>query len=146
MKSNLNLATIIFAAILILNACKNKEAETAVEETSQMESVMATHDEIMPYMSEIGQLIRQLEEGMDSTQDDDARMGVIADLKSANEDMMTWMMEFGDDFDSEEVLDGKPLNEDKTQKLIAYEKSIDQLREDMQQSMKKAKSYLEGQN
>jgi hypothetical protein len=107
-----------------------------------MEEIVAVHDELMPKMSEISLLITQLEERMDSTQADSIRQVVVMDLKSANEAMMTWMMDFSNDYDSEEVMEGKELTPEKEALLDTYTSSVMELKDKMEGAMERAKALL----
>jgi hypothetical protein len=107
-----------------------------------MEEIVAVHDELMPKMSEISLLITQLEERMDSTQADSIRQVVVMDLKSANEAMMTWMMDFSNDYDSEEVMEGKELTPEKEALLDTYTSSVMELKDKMEGAMERAQALL----
>ncbi len=119
-----------------------KTSNETTEEVTQMEEIVAVHDELMPKMSEISLLITQLEERMDSTQADSIRQVVVMDLKSANEAMMTWMMDFSKDYDSEEVMEGKELTPEKEALLDTYTSSVMELKDKMEGAMERAQALL----
>ena len=57
--------------------------------------------------------------------------------------MMNWMVDFGNAFDSAEVLDGKELTEEKKKTLDAFENSVNELKSSMETAISDAKSLLE---
>ena len=136
---------VLLLVFVIFSSCKEKTEKTSnetTEEVTQMEEIVKVHDELMPKMSEISLLITQLEERMDSTQADSIRQVVIMDLKSANQAMMTWMMDFGKDYDSEEVMEGKELTPEKEALLDTYTSSVLELKDKMEGAMKRAQALL----
>lgn len=136
---------ILLLVFVVIASCKEKTEKTSnetTEEVTQMEEIVAVHDELMPKMSEISLLITQLEERMDSTQADSIRQVVVMDLKSANEAMMTWMMDFSKDYDSEEVMEGKELTPEKEALLDTYTSSVMELKDKMEGAMERAQALL----
>ena len=107
-----------------------------------MEQVIAVHDELMPKMGTIGELIGKLEASMDSTNVDSMKVTAIQNLKDANQEMMTWMIDFGNAFDSEEVLDGKELNEEKRYVLGEFQNSVNDLKSSMESAIANAEKLL----
>jgi hypothetical protein len=133
---------IVLIAILVLSlsACKDKVKEP--EGPTQMEEVIAVHDELMPKMGAIGELIGKLEASIDSTNVDSMKVTAIQNLKGANQEMMTWMMAFGDTFDSAEVLDGKELTEEKQKALGEFQNSVNDLKSSMENAISNAEKLL----
>lgn len=133
---------LFFVAILFLSfsACKEKVSEPTGP--TQMEQVIAVHDELMPKMGTIGELIGKLEASMDSTNVDSMKVTAIQNLKGANQEMMTWMIDFGNAFDSEEVLDGKELNEEKRYVLGEFQNSVNDLKSSMESAIANAEKLL----
>lgn len=131
---------IIAILTLSLTACKDKVKEP--EGPTQMEEVIAVHDELMPKMGTIGELIGKLEVSIDSTHVDSMKVTAIQNLKGANQEMMTWMMAFGDTFDSAEVLDGKELTEEKQKALDAFQNSVNDLKSSMENAISNAEKLL----
>jgi len=132
---------LILALATSVFACKQKE--TKPEGPSPMEQVMAVHDELMPKMSTIGGLISKLEATKDSTQADSVKLKVIHDLKGANNQMMTWMMDFGNAFETDEVMDGKALSEEKMKTLEGFQKSVNELKVQMNSAIEAGEKVLE---
>jgi hypothetical protein len=56
--------------------------------------------------------------------------------------MMDWMAGFGERFDSEEILDGKPLSEQKQQWLLEEEEKVKAMKEQVNSSIARAKALL----
>lgn len=137
---NLFLAlTLVFA----ITSCKEKETQEEPQGPSQMEQVVAIHDELMPKMSDIASMITKLEANIDSTNVDSIKVKAIAELKMANGGMMNWMKDFGSAFESDEIMNGAPLNDEKKKTLDAFEKSANELRVQMESAIKNAESALE---
>ena len=107
-----------------------------------MRKVIAIHDEVMPKMGGFGKLVGEL-----STKEDSTEMGLKykqarEDLQAAHKSMMDWMQNFGDKFDSDEVLNGKPLSETKQQWLDEEEVKIKAVRDQINKSLENAKAIL----
>ena len=135
---------ILAALVLSFAACKNKETEPeAPAGPTQMEQVVAIHDELMPKMSTIGELIAKLEANIDSANVDSIKIKAIADLKSANQSMMSWMKDFGATFESDEIMKGAALSEEKKAALNEFELSVHALKAEMQTVIENAQSALD---
>ena len=96
------------ACLLVSTSCK--EEKKAPEGPTQMEKVMAIHDEVMPKMSTIGKLVGELRPKVDSTEVGQQYEEAMKDLQDANTAMMDWMKEFGDRFNHDEIMNGKELS------------------------------------
>ncbi|PQB03583.1 hypothetical protein [Aureitalea marina] len=146
MKFNLPLSLVAVCFLLI--SCKNdgkKEEAELAQEATKMEMIVEVHDELMPKMSEISLMITQLEGSMDGTEADSLKTKAVEDLKDANQAMMTWMMEFSDDYDSEEVMEGKELTPEKEALLDTYEASVMELKTTMEGAMDRGQALLDAQ-
>jgi len=132
---------LIAAALLvsITHACK-ESAKT--EKQSQMQHVLAVHDEVMPKMGTIGKLIAQLEDKIKETDNPDALIEARTDLREANKAMMDWMKGFGDSFEGDEIMKGKVLTEEKQKILDLEEKKVEALRDQINNSIKNAEEVL----
>ena len=101
------------------SSCKEEK------ETSQMKEVMAIHDEVMPKMSQLGDLVGELNsKENDSTEIGMKYMEARKELQSAHKSMMDWMQNFGNRFDSDEILNGKELSAQKQEWLDEEEKKV----------------------
>lgn len=136
----------LFMALLVVilfTACKEKETKTEEPQgPSQMEQVVAIHDELMPKMSVIGELISKIEANIDTLNVDSVKVKSIVELKSANESMMNWMMGFGSAFETNEIMNGADLTEDKKQTLNEFEHSANDLKVQMETAIKNAEDVL----
>lgn len=131
---------LIYTFILINFSCKQEKK--ASDEPTQMDKVMAVHDEVMPKMSTLGKLVGELKSKVDTTETGQQYEAAMIDLQAANKSMMDWMMGFGDRFDSDEILDGKELTEEKQKWLDEEEVKVNALKEQINSSIKKAETLL----
>lgn len=130
----------IFFVLFLLSACK--EEKKVLEGPTQMEQVMAVHDEVMPKMGKLGKLVGELKSKVDTTETGRQYEAAMKDLQAANTNMMDWMMSFGNRFDSDEILDGKELSEEKQGWLNEEETKVNALKEQINSSIKKAETLL----
>lgn len=127
-------------SLIGLSSCKEQK------EPTQMQKVMAIHDEVMPKMSQLGDLVGELnEKENDSTEIGQKYMQARKDLQAAHKSMMDWMQNFGNRFDPEEILNGKALSEQKKQWLDEEEEKVKKLKNDIIQSIENAESLLKSE-
>lgn len=138
MKTRLFLA--LFCASLLTTSCK--EEKKSGEAPSKMEAVMAIHDEVMPQMGAIGKLVAALKPKVDSTENGQACAKAMKDLQQAHEAMMEWMQGFGEQFDSDEIINGKPLTKEKEQLLEEEAKKVKAVKEQINSSIARAEAIL----
>ncbi|NDV15217.1 hypothetical protein GO009_04200 [Muricauda sp. TY007] len=132
---------ILSCAILFLSfSCK--EEKRAPKSSSQMEEVMAIHDEVMPKMSTIGKLVGELKPKVDSTETGQQYEIAMKDLQDAHKTMMDWMKDFGDRFNHEEILNGKELSEEKQRWLDEEEEKVKVVKEKINGSIARAQALL----
>lgn len=95
---NMKVLTILFTTSLILFSCNlNQNAGEAEYALKKMHTeVMEIHDEVMPRMSDIGKLKKQLKEKLNSpeTTKQDSIQQLIYQLEEADNAMMDWMGNF----------------------------------------------------
>jgi len=139
MKRTVFLIWVLSAAFT--GGCKDKKRSE--HGASQMEEVMAIHDEVMPRMNTIGKLVGQLKPMADSTEAGQKYEAAMKDLQAAHKAMMEWMQGFGNRFDSGEILDGKPLSEEKQRWLDEEEEKVKALRKQINNSIARAEAVLE---
>lgn len=132
--------------LLVFVSCKKKEETKTTSEPTQMRRVMEVHDEVMPKMGTIGKLIKQLESQPDSISNKAEYKKAAADLKDAHDYMMTWMQDFGKRFDSDEVMKGKALSEEKKIWLNEEEEKVKIMRDKVMNSIQNAKAILKETN
>lgn len=136
---------IAIALSLIListSSCKNQKAEVT-ETPTKMEEVLAIHDEVMPKMATIAKLVEKLKSKTDSTGNNKKYKDAMTDLQEAHTSMMDWMKGFGERFDHEEVMKGKPLSEEKKVWLAEEEQKVKAMREKVLKSISNAQQVLQ---
>ncbi|MBA4745024.1 MAG: hypothetical protein H2058_07185 [Muricauda sp.] len=132
---------ILSCAVLFLSfSCKEEKKTT--ESTTQMEKVMAIHDEVMPKMGTIGKLVGELKPKVDSTKTGQQYEIAMKDLQDAHKTMMDWMKDFGDRFNHEEILNGKELSEEKQRWLDEEEEKVKIVKEKINGSIARAEALL----
>lgn len=137
----LRIGFLLVMSLFLINCKSEKKAHNAA---SKMEEVMRIHDEVMPKMGQLGKLVGELKPMVDSTENGKATEEAVEDLQQAHKAMMDWMTGFGNRFDSEEILNGKELSEQKKQWLEEEEEKVKALREQINRSIEKAEKVLEG--
>ena len=126
---------------LFLTACSEKQESTAMKE------VMVIHDQTMPRMGELGQLVGKLKAiENDSTEMGIAYMDARKDLQNANEEMMNWMKNFGDQFTPDEIINGAALSKDKVKLLTEEKRKAQQMQQHIENSITNAQNLLDKQN
>lgn len=131
---------LIISIILGLVSCK-QEKKTP-EGPTQMEQVMAIHDEVMPKMGTLAKYTAELKAKVDTTEMGRQYEAAMKDLQNANTSMMDWMMGFGDRFDSDEILNGKELTAQKLAWLNEEEEKVKAVKEQINSSIAKAEELL----
>ncbi|MFM1878651.1 MAG: hypothetical protein RLZZ241_1517 [Bacteroidota bacterium] len=134
--------TLIIASLILgisISSCKSGSDK---QEPSKMEAVMAVHDEVMPKMSEIGKLVSQLKPLADSTENGLPYLKAMTDLQAAHASMMDWMKGFGDRFNYEEIMEGKPLSDQKQAWILEEEVKVNAMRDQINTSIAAATSLL----
>lgn len=134
--------TILLAATLVLLSlsCKEQKKE---ESDLQMKQVMAIHDEVMPKMGKLGQLVGKLKPMADSLGLESPQGKAMKDLQEANMSMMDWMQGFGDRFDSDEIMKGKELSDEKKKWLDEEEEKVSLVKEKINSSIANAEALLD---
>lgn len=107
-----------------------------------MKDVMAIHDEVMPKMGTIGQLVSELDQKITNDTSSNDYVTAKEDLKAAHKAMMDWMKNFGDRFDGDEILKGKALTEEKQKWLDEEETKVKALKEQINSSIEQAQDLL----
>ncbi|MEM1339715.1 MAG: hypothetical protein AAF634_10995 [Bacteroidota bacterium] len=132
---------LVFTFLLTISftSCKTEKKE---EGPTQMEQVMAIHDEVMPKMGKLGKLVAELKQKVDSTEEGLRYDAAMKDLQAAHQSMMDWMKGFGDRFDSSEILDGKALTAQKQKWLDEEEEKVKALQQQINSSLEKAEELL----
>ena len=134
--------TSILLSLFFIISCKEAKKTEEATSTSQMEDVMAIHNEVMPKMGDIGKLVAKLKSKIDTTDTGQEYKKAMKDLQEANNSMMNWMHDFGDSFDSDEILNGKELTDEKQELLKIEQKKIKEVKEKINASIKHAEELL----
>lgn len=132
---------IVLLFVLFTINCKN-ENKVIINEKSQMEEVLEVHDEVMPKMGKIGNLINQIDTKIQETDSTEVLVNASQDLKDSHKEMMDWMKGFGERFDSDEILKGKALTDEKQTFLDEEEAKIKALRDKINSSIQNAEVLL----
>lgn len=133
-------STPILLILFLMASCKEKKKTS--EEPTQMQQVMAVHDEVMPKMGQLGKLVGELKSRVDTTGQGQRYNAAMKELQEADRGMIDWMMNFSDRFDTDEILNGKALTEQKQKWLNEEETKIKALKEQIDQSIEKAEALL----
>ncbi|MBD0851474.1 hypothetical protein [Maribacter arenosus] len=139
MKKILSILAVI--AVFANTSCKEEKKEDS-KVNSQMERVMAIHDEVMPKMGSMGKMVGELSAKEDSTELGMQYANAKKGLQDAHKAMMDWMQGFGNRFDADEILNGKALTEQKQTWLDEEEEKVKALREQINTSIANAKKLL----
>ena len=113
------------------------------KENTQMKEVMTVHDEVMPKMGQLGQMVGKLK----AMENDSTEMGrqyqnAREDLQEANGAMMDWMQNFGNRFTPDEILNGAELSAEKKRWLDEEEEKVKELQGQIDSSIEKAEKLL----
>lgn len=138
MKKLLILSVSLFSVLFF--SCKDHEKS---QTSTQMQQVMAVHDEVMPKMSSISKLISQLDAKIQAGDSTETYIKASQDLKDANKAMFDWMKGFSDRFDREEIMNGKALSAEKQKFLDEEEAKVKALRDQMNSSISNAEAILQ---
>ena len=137
------LAFLFMSCLLLFTSCKEEKKDNA---PTQMEEVMAVHNEAMDKMGKLGKLVGQLKPTVDSLGTNSPEAKAMSDLQEANKAMMDWMQNFGTRFEPEEIMEGKELSEEKKKWLNEEEAEIKEVKEKINSSITNAEALLEKAN
>ena len=130
---------LILVCCTTLFSCKEERKE---EGTTQMQEVMAIHDEVMPKMGKIGRLVGQLKPMVDSLGMDSPEGKAMRNLQDANKAMMDWMQGIGKRFDADEIMKGKALTDEKQLWLNEEEEKVKAVKQKINSSIADAEALL----
>jgi len=130
----------IFVLLAVATSCRKEK------DTPQMKEVLAIHNEVMPKMTELGNLVGELNSKEDSTELGMQYKEARIELQAAHKSMMDWMQNFGNRFTPDEVLNGKELTDQKQLWLDEEEEKVIVLRQQVNSSIEKAKKLLGKEN
>ena len=130
-----------FLLLVILTSVSCRENAEKDGQT-QMQRVMAIHDEVMPEMKTIANLVGELQPKVDTTAQGFKYGRAVKELQDSHRAMFTWMKEFGERFTSDEILDGAPLSEEKQKWLDEEEEKVIALKEQILESIKQGEALV----
>lgn len=127
----------VFLALVVGLSCKDSSEKN---DLTQMKRVMAVHDEVMPEMKTIANLVGELQPKVDTTQQGIRYEQAVKGLQDSHRAMFTWMQEFGERFTSDEILNGAPLTKEKQKWLDEEEEKVMALKEQILTSIEEAEA------
>jgi hypothetical protein len=136
----MRIAVFCFVLMSFTFSCNNDEKE----QDKLYEEVMGLHDEVMPLMSPIKKLVKNLklqtnEMLLDSTRLDSVKLDLLKktaeQASKANESMMDWMYQF------KQIEEGTPHGE-VIQYLLEQKQKISKVKSDMLEAKKEAEKYV----
>ena len=133
---------LILSAIGLLLACQNKTEPTQEALAAQMAQIVAVHDELMPMMGTIGQLIGQLEDQYQGDSAQTAHLAVIGDLIAANERMTTWMIDLSEVFTGDQIMGQSTIPSEMKTQVAQFELSSQELKVQMISAIDQGKAVL----
>ncbi|MCG2460205.1 hypothetical protein K8352_05555 [Flavobacteriaceae bacterium F89] len=136
MKNTIALAATFL--VLFSFSCKQEKKDG----TDKMTEVIALHDQLMAKMGTLTKLVGELNGKVDSTETGMKYDAAKKDLQNAHKAMMDWMKGFGDNFDSDEILNGKALNAEKQELLDKEMVNIQEVKTKMEKSIENAEDLL----
>lgn len=134
--------TILFSIILLVGSCNfqvNNDKKSEDPEKVSMSVVLDIHDEVMPKMSSIAKLSAELKPLI---KEDSLAKEKFDNLVHAHEEMMNWMQAFGTKFNSDEIMNGAELSEEKREILAQEKIAITEVKEAMLSAISDAENYL----
>lgn len=137
----MKITNMLFALLFIglISSCKEEKKSDTI---SQMKQVMNMHDEVMPKMGAMAKLAGELSSKEDSTEIGMRYKAARQDLQAARDSMMQWMQDFGNKFDTDEIMNGKELTDHKQIWLNQEEERMKALKDQINTSIENAENIL----
>lgn len=131
-------------SILFLLISCTKTSEKEKEFDALMQEVITIHDDVMPKMGTINELVTKLEAKKDTTTSGQAYGEAQVELKEAHDLMMEWMADFSDKFPhGEEVTsDDMELFESKFKQLQEEKVEVVMMQDQVNTSISNAQALL----
>ena len=121
---------VLILGLLFFNSCKQEFASTEIE--TSYKSVMQVHDEVMPEITTINKLQKQLKPYKESSS---VAAELIDRLESAEDGMMDWMAEFKLNKSADKKIQVDYLKKEQTR--------INKVSQDMKSSISMAQAFLD---
>ncbi|WP_298319403.1 hypothetical protein [uncultured Aquimarina sp.] len=133
----------IITSIMIFSC--NQLSKEEQEFDALMQKVIDVHDEVMPKMSTMSSLIKDLEPKIDTTTTGKSYANAQKDLKDSYDFMMDWMSDFSTKFPHGEENTAKDMEKftAKMKMLQEEEVEVNKLRDQINSSINNAKKLLE---
>jgi hypothetical protein len=131
---------LIFLSLALFLSCQENPKDS--EKYAQMERILAIHDEVMPEMGTISGLISQIEPMYAADSSKVSYAKATEQLKQANGAMMQWMMDFSEDFTTDEIMGKTKIDQAKQADLDRYEDSANRLKNQMHSAINNAENLL----
>ena len=129
--------SLFFLSLLLFFSCQENPKDS--QQYAQMSRILAIHDEVMPKMSTIAKLSSELKPLI---KEDSLAKEKFDNLVHAHEEMMNWMQAFGTKFNSDEIMNGAELIEEKREILAQEKIAITEVKEAMLYAISDAENYL----
>ena len=127
--------------LFLIVSCKDEAPKEAKEFDKKMDETIQIHDEVMPKMSEITSLIKQLEKKKDSLATSKNVDETKEKLQKGHDKMMTWMKDLSDSFTAQQINQGIQIkDQDSLQKAL---KKLEELRSEADDMQKLINSSIE---
>ena len=141
MIQNFKIVTLLLAILFVFSSCQKETPKEAKAFDKKMEETIRIHDKVMPKMSEITKLIKQLEKKNDSLQSSKKLKRAKENLQKGHDQMMTWMKDLSDTFTAEQINKGIQIKDkDSLQKAL---KKLEELRSEADDMQKLINSSIE---
>ena len=137
----LKISTSLLLLLLTVSSCQNETPQVAKEFDKKMDETIQIHDEVMPKMSEITSLIKQLEKKKDSLATSKNIDETKEKLQKGHNKMMTWMKDLSDSFTAQQINQGIQIkDQDSLQKAL---KKLEELKAEADDMQKLINSSIE---
>lgn len=138
---------VLFSVFAILISCEKETSQAKEEYDKTLKEVFAYHDEAMPKMGEIADLIGTLKKknALETAEPNEKFLKAEERLKNAHDHMMTWMKDFSENFP--DVHTKRDLSEEEwkkeTKRLKPEITSAKKMRDDVFESVAYGKKVLD---
>lgn len=139
---------VLFSVFAVLVSCQNETSPAEKEYNDTLKEVFDYHDEAMPKMGEIADLIAKLEvqivSDSDSNPPEEELVMAKERLEQAHDHMMAWMKDFSENYP--DVHKARDFNNEQwaeeNERLQPEISSAKEMRDDVFESVAKAKKVL----
>ena len=130
---NIKTSFSILMMLFFIVSCQEETPKEAKEFDKKMDETIQIHDDVMPKMSEITSLIKQLEKNKDSLATSKNIDETKEKLQKGHDKMMTWMKDLSDSFTAQQINQGIQVKDkDSLQKALKKLEALKAEADDMQ--------------